>query len=67
MNQLSQMGSVPFTKEQYEQILRMINNNNTNSHAGESANAASTSNAGISVFSASVKSRELIQGLLITW
>ncbi|XP_047258158.1 uncharacterized protein LOC107867952 [Capsicum annuum] len=46
MNQISQMGSVPFTKEQYEQILRMINNNNFGSHARESENAGSTSNAG---------------------
>ncbi|XP_016559276.2 uncharacterized protein LOC124895477 [Capsicum annuum] len=60
MNQISQVGSVPFTKEQYEQILRMINSNNTGSHAEESTNAATTFNVGISAFSASVKSREWI-------
>ncbi|KAF3614676.1 hypothetical protein FXO38_35522 [Capsicum annuum] len=57
LDQLGQMGTTAFTKEQYDQILKMINKNSGANTSTETTNAA---NAGISVFLASYKSRNWI-------
>ncbi|KAF3644820.1 putative U2 small nuclear ribonucleoprotein B''-like [Capsicum annuum] len=57
LDQLGQMGITAFTKEQYDQILKLINKNSGASTSTETTNAA---NAGISVFLASYESRNWI-------